>query len=82
MPSSQMTGSIATSSARMVRLTEREYSHSSTAVMMKARPKKLMTVVRPSITSPSTLAKPTMLISTLSLPNWARMASNFLATSL
>ena len=80
-PSSHTTGSKATTSATSVRRQEREYSHSIKPVITKAITKKLITVVKPSITSPTSLAKPTILISISSLLYLARMSSSRLATS-
>ncbi|MNE23958.1 hypothetical protein D3C80_1172310 [compost metagenome] len=62
-PNSHTTGSNATSSATTVRRNEREYSHSNRPVIRKATTKKPITVISPSTTSPTSLAKPTMLIS-------------------
>ncbi|MNT68021.1 hypothetical protein D3C72_2062170 [compost metagenome] len=80
-PSSQTTGSRATTSATTVKRQEREYSHSSRPVIRNATTKKPITVVKPSTTSPTSLAKPTMLISICSLPYLARMSSRRCATS-
>ncbi len=80
-PSSHTTGSSATTSATKVRRQERAYSHSSSAVMAKAMTKKPITVFRPSTTSPTSLAKPTTLISMSSLAYFWRKASSRLATS-
>ncbi|MNH42555.1 hypothetical protein D3C79_1042770 [compost metagenome] len=62
-PSSHTTGSSATTSATKVKVSERVYSHSNSAVMTKATAKNINTVFRPSTTSPTSLAKPTTLIS-------------------
>ncbi|MNM84947.1 hypothetical protein D3C81_970520 [compost metagenome] len=80
-PSSQTTGSSATTSATRVRRSERAYSHSNSAVITNAITKKPMTVFNPSTTSPTSLAKPTMLISICSLAYLWRMSSRRWATS-
>ncbi|MNF52347.1 hypothetical protein D3C84_336910 [compost metagenome] len=80
-PSNQTTGSNATTSATTVRRREREYSHSSNPVMTKATTKKPITVFNPSTTSPTSLAKPTMLISILGLLYLPRISSRRLAIS-
>ncbi|MNF11743.1 hypothetical protein D3C80_2130260 [compost metagenome] len=59
-PSSQTTGSSATPTASRVSFSERQYSHSITVVIAKAMAKNSTTPSRPSITSPMTLAKPTI----------------------
>ena len=66
--------------ASTVSLIEREYSHSRPVVTPKAITKNSSTVVRPSITSPITLAKPTMWMSICSLAWAVRIASSFSAT--
>ncbi|MNP44649.1 hypothetical protein D3C76_1385210 [compost metagenome] len=80
-PSNHTTGSSATTSATRVRRHERAYSNSSSAVMTKAITKKPITVFNPSTTSPTSLAKPTMLISMCSLAYLWRIASRRSATS-
>ncbi|MNF10037.1 hypothetical protein D3C80_2108560 [compost metagenome] len=54
-PSSQTTGSRATTSDTRVIFSERQYSQSSTAVMTKAIRKKPITSNSPSTTSPTSL---------------------------
>ena len=81
MPSSHTTGNNATTSASSVSLVERVYSHKSPAVTAKAMPKKLITEFRPSITSPTTFAKPMIWMSILSELNLVRISSSFLETS-
>ncbi|MND96562.1 hypothetical protein D3C80_888590 [compost metagenome] len=66
-PSSHTTGNSATSNATRVRRNEREYTQSSAAVIRKATTKNSSTVFSPSTTSPTSLAKPTTLISILAL---------------
>ncbi|MNL26331.1 hypothetical protein D3C87_1478500 [compost metagenome] len=80
-PSNQTTGSNATTRATTVRRREREYSHSSNPVITKAATKKPITVFNPSTTSPTSLAKPTMLISISGLLYLARISSRRLAMS-
>ncbi|MNY30634.1 hypothetical protein D3C86_1647480 [compost metagenome] len=80
-PSSQTTGSNATTNATTVKRREREYSHSSNPVITKATTKKPITVFSPSTTSPTSLAKPTMLISISGLLYLARISSRRLAMS-
>jgi hypothetical protein len=72
---------VATVIASTVSLNEREYHHSSSAVMTKAIAKKNTTVSSPSITSPITLAKPTIWMSMCGLLNSPRIFSSRRATS-
>ncbi|MCY1218320.1 hypothetical protein D9M72_302640 [compost metagenome] len=59
---------------------ERVYSHSSSAVTAKASAKKPITPAMPSSTSPTSLAKPTILTSTSVPLNSPRIFSSWRAT--
>ncbi|MCY1347259.1 hypothetical protein D9M69_333650 [compost metagenome] len=69
-PSCQTTAIRVVDSTEMVERMHQLNQYSSTRVMTKAAPKNITTISRPSIRSPTFLAKPTMWICTLGFCAW------------
>ncbi|MNO57737.1 hypothetical protein D3C76_482790 [compost metagenome] len=69
-PSCQITATRVVESTAMVERMHLVNQYSRTRVIMKQMPKKPTTMIRPSIRSPTFLAKPTMWIFTLGFCSW------------